>query len=71
MLENGFKVGRNTQIEVLDAHSALIEAMGQYYNAIYSHCIARINVLKAAGTLVVTGGDAIREGGIRLSSVPF
>lgn len=71
MLENGFKVGRNTQIEVLDAHSALIEAMGQYYNAIYSHCIARIGVLKAAGTLVISGGTTILEDGIQLAALPF
>lgn len=71
MLENGFKVGRNTQIEVLDAHSALIEAMGQYYNAIYSHCIARISVLKAAGTLVVPGGASILDSGIQIATLPF
>lgn len=58
MLENGFKVGKNTQIEVLDARSALTEAVGQYYNAIYAHTVARLAVRRAAGTL---GVDATRE----------
>ncbi len=58
MLENGFKVGRNTQIEVLDAHSALTEAKGLYYEAIYSHAIAKINLRKAEGTLCVGSADA-------------
>ena len=53
MLENGHKVGKNTQIEVLDARSALTEAMGQYYGAIHSHALARLAVRKAIGTLAV------------------
>ena len=70
MLENGFKVGKNTQIEVLDARSALTEAVGQYYNAIFAHSIARLAVRRAAGTL---GVDAAREvlPGIRLETDPL
>ena len=51
MIENGNRVGKNTQIEVLDARSALTEAMGQYYKAIYAHLLARLSVRKAAGVL--------------------
>ncbi len=70
MLENGFKVGKNTQIEVLDARSALTEAAGQYYNAIFAHTVARLAVRRAAGTL---GVDATREvlPDIRLETNPL
>lgn len=70
MLENGFKVGRNTQIEVLDARSALTEAMGQYYNAIYTHSVALIGVRKAAGTLVA-GAEAKVKPGVEITDKPF
>ncbi len=59
MLENGHKVGKNTQIEVLDARSALTEAMGQYYNAIFSHLIARLAIRKAIGTLAVDASETV------------
>ncbi len=62
MLENGHKVGKNTQIEVLDARSALTEAMGQYYNAIYSHALARLSVRKAIGTLAVDASEPVSPG---------
>lgn len=55
MLESGFKVGRNTQIEVLDARSALTEAIGRYYTAIYDHNVACLAVRRAAGTLYAPG----------------
>jgi outer membrane protein TolC len=56
MLESGFRVGRNTQIEVLDARSALTEAIGRYYEAIHDHCVARIALRLATGTLVSGAG---------------
>lgn len=64
ILESGHKVGRNTQIEVLDARSALTEATGRYYNAVYAHEVARLAVKKAAGTL---GFDALKQ--VRRGSV--
>jgi outer membrane protein TolC len=70
MLENGHKVGKNTQIEVLDARSALTEAMGQYYNAIYSHLIARLAIRKAIGTLAVDASEPV-DPAIRLDSDPL
>jgi outer membrane protein TolC len=51
MLESGFRMGRNTQIEVLDAQSALTAAMGRYFNAIHTHSAARLNVRRALGIL--------------------
>lgn len=71
MLENGFKVGRNTQIEVLDARSALTEAMGQYYKAIHAHSLARIEVRKAAGTLVAPAGAPPVRAGMQVGEEPF
>ena len=70
MLENGHKVGKNTQIEVLDARSALTEAMGQYYNAIFSHLIARLAIRKAIGTLAVDASEPV-DPSIRLDSDPL
>lgn len=51
MIESGNRVGKNTQIEVLDARSALTEAMGLYYKAIHGHLLARLEVRRVAGTL--------------------
>ena len=51
ILETGSSFGRNTQVEVLDARAALTQAMGTYYNAVYSHGIARLGVRYATGTL--------------------
>ena len=70
MLENGHKVGKNTQIEVLDARSALTEAMGQYYNAIFAHLIARLAIRKAIGTLAVDASETVAPT-IRLDSDPL
>ena len=55
MLDSGFRMGRNTQVEVLDAQSALTAAMGRYYNSIHSHSVARMSVRHALGLL---GPDA-------------
>lgn len=71
MLENGHKVGKNTQIEVLDARSALTEAMGQYYNAIYSHSIARLAVRKSVGTLAVDASSKLDLSDLHLDESPL
>lgn len=60
MLESGHKVGKNTQIEVLDARSALTEAMGQYYNAVYAHEVARFAIRKAVGTLGFDASNVVK-----------
>lgn len=51
MVEEGFKVGKNTQIEVLDARAALTEAMGGYYKSIYTIKQARLNYNLAIGNM--------------------
>ena len=51
ILETGSSFGRNTQVEVLDARAALTQSVGTYYNAVYSHGIARLGIRYATGTL--------------------
>ena len=51
MLESGFRLGRNTQIEVLDAQSALTAALGRYYHAVHAHSLARLQLRKVLGIL--------------------
>jgi len=51
MIESGFRMGRNTQVEVLDAQSALTEAMGRYHNSVHQHSLARLDLLHAIGLL--------------------
>ena len=47
----GYKEGINTQVEVIDAESALTKAKSLYYQAIYSHMIAKLDLQKAMGIL--------------------
>lgn len=47
----GYREGINTQVEVIDAESALTRAMSLYYQAIYSHIIAKLDLQKAMGVL--------------------
>lgn len=47
----GYKEGINTQVEVIDAESALTEAKSFYYQAIYSHMVAKLELQKAMGVL--------------------
>lgn len=51
LAEVGYKEGINTQVEVIDAESALTKAKSLYYQAIYSHIIAKLDLQKAMGVL--------------------
>ena len=58
----GYKEGINTQVEVIDAESALTKAKSLYYQAIYTHMIAKLDLQNAMGLLttaetVVTGEE--------------
>ena len=70
MIEVGAHTGKNTQLEVLDAQSALTSAVGRYYNAVYGHCVARINLQYATGTLGPDALDAINPS-TRLTTDPL
>jgi len=54
LAEVGYREGINTQVEVIDAESALTKAKSLYYQAIYSHIIAKLDLQKAMGTLTGT-----------------
>ena len=51
LIEVGYKQGINTQVEVVDAQAALTTARANYYQAIYSHVVAKLDLQKAMGTL--------------------
>jgi hypothetical protein len=50
----GYQQGINTQVEVIDAQSALTEASVNYLRAIYQHVVAKLAVDRAMGTIVTT-----------------
>jgi outer membrane protein len=47
--------GAGTQLDVLDAQSALTQARGQYVNALRDHSVARARLLRATGADVARG----------------
>jgi len=57
LVEEGYSVGVNTELEVLDAQAALTRAQGLYYNALYRHTLARINLQKAMGLIAPPPGS--------------
>jgi len=50
----GYQQGVNTQVEVIDAQSALTTARVNYLRAIYQHVVAKLAVDRAMGTIVTT-----------------
>lgn len=51
----GYEQGVSTQVEVIDAQSALTTARVNYYQAIYSHVVSKLAVQRAMGTITNTG----------------
>lgn len=51
LAEVGYREGTNTQVEMIDAQAALTTARVNYYQAIYSHIIAKLDLQKAMGAL--------------------
>jgi len=51
LAEVGYKEGINTQVEMIDAQAALTKARAFYYQSVYSHLIAKLDLQKAMGTL--------------------
>ena len=51
LAEVGYREGINTQVETIDAQSALTEARANYYQAIYNHLKSKLDLHKAMGTL--------------------
>jgi len=61
LAEVGYKEGTNTQVEMIDAQAALTTARVNYYQAIYSHIIAKLYLHKAMGTLTTFGASESKE----------
>jgi len=57
LAEVGYREGVNTEVEVVDARAALTRARGLYYQAIYSHTMARLQLQRAMGILGPRAGD--------------
>jgi outer membrane protein len=57
LAEVGYQQGTNTQVEMIDAQAALTTASVNYYQAIYSHIIAKLDLQKAMGTLATFEAD--------------
>lgn len=51
LAEVGYREGINTQVEMIDAQAALTKAKAFYYQAVYSHIIAKLDLQKAMGAL--------------------
>ena len=51
LAEVGYREGTNTELETIDAQSALTKARAFYYQAIYTHIVAKLNLQKAMGLL--------------------
>jgi len=54
----GYREGINTQVEVIDAESALTKAKSLYYQAVYSHIIGKLDLQKAMGVLSPLGNSS-------------
>jgi len=57
LAEVGYREGINTQVEMIDAQAALTTAGANYYQAIYSHIIAKLDLQKAVGTMMTFEAD--------------
>jgi outer membrane protein len=55
LAEVGYREGTNTQVEMIDAQAAVTTARANYYQAIYSHIIAKLDLQKAMGTFAMVG----------------
>jgi len=60
LAEVGYREGTNTQVEMIDAQAALTTARVNYYQAIYSHIIAKLDLQKAMGALTVLEETSLR-----------
>ncbi len=57
LVQVGAREGVNTELEMLDAQSALFRARGLYYQALYSHVTARLALQRALGIMGPPPGD--------------
>jgi outer membrane protein len=57
LAEVGYREGVNTRVELTDARSALTRASGLYYESLYLHTMARLNLQMATGILGPKAGQ--------------
>jgi outer membrane protein len=57
LAEVGYREGVNTRVELTDARSALTRASGLYYQSLYQHTLARLNLQFATGVLGPNAGQ--------------
>jgi outer membrane protein len=62
LAEVGYRAGTNTQVEMIDAQAALTTARANYYQAIYSHVVAKLDLQKAMGTLAKNTTGSVSQG---------
>ncbi len=62
LVEVGYREGVNSEVEVTDGRAAFTKAVGLYYQAVYDHKIARLDLQKAVGALGPAAVDNNREG---------
>ena len=76
LVEEGYRVGVNTEIEVLDARAALTRASGLYYGALHRYTTGRIALQRAMGLLTPGPGMSkvpervTKPGDIRAAALP-
>ncbi len=58
----GYTEGINTEVEVVDARSALTQAQGLYYQALYDHNMARLALQRATGMLGAAWAESAAGG---------
>ena len=51
LVQAGYRSGVRTELDVLDAQTALVQSRALYFQALYAHTLARLNVQRAVGTL--------------------
>ncbi len=61
LVEIGYREGISSEVEVTDARAAFTKAVGLYYQAVYDHKIARLDLQKAVGTLGPSAGESEEE----------
>jgi hypothetical protein len=70
LVQIGAKEGVNTELEVLDARSALTRTVGLYYNSLYAHTVSRLTLQRAIGMLgPPPGTDSVPQDDLPVPSV--
>ena len=57
LVQAGYREGINSEVQVTDARTALTRTQALYYQAIYAHTIAQLNLQLAMGTLGPEAGN--------------